>query len=276
MPIRVRPRPSPHSSPWVRKWRPWRCSHASSGSGFGFEGAATGTEPSVVPNIALAIAIIASATMVLGNLVAISQSNIKRMLGYSSIAHTGYMLVGLAAVTRVDADTGAASFDFVGLPAVLFYGFVYAFMNFGAFVVAHIVEYQTGSNSISAFRGLMQRSPLPAVAMAVFMLGLTGIPPLSGFFGKLYILQAAVESDLGWLAVLLVLTSVVSAFYYLRVIVEMFMTDPEAEAAPSGTAAVADAHTAVVAATAGATLVLGIVGGGIFTWAQTAVATGLF
>ena len=108
------------------------------------------------------------------------------------------------------------------------------------------------------------------------MLGLTGIPPLSGFFGKLYILQAAVESDLGWLAVLLVVTSVVSAFYYLRVIVEMFMTDPEAEAAPSGTAAVADAHTAVVAATAGATLVLGIVGGGIFTWAQTAVATGLF
>ena len=248
------------------------------GLGFGFEGAATGTEPSVVPNIALAIAIIASATMVLGNLVAISQSNIKRMLGYSSIAHTGYMLVGLAAVTRVDADTGIASFDFIGLPAVLFYGFVYAFMNFGAFAVAHIVEYQTGSNSISAFRGLMQRSPLPAVAMAVFMLGLTGIPPLSGFFGKLYILQAAVESDLGWLAVLLVVTSVVSAFYYLRVIVEMFMTDP-ADEDPSrtvGTTAVADAHTAVVAATAGATLVLGIVGGGIFAWAQASVAAGLF
>ena len=222
-------------------------------------------------NIAIALAVIAAATMILGNLAAIAQTDVKRLLGYSSIAHTGYMLVGLAAVSQTEETA-----TFIGIPSVLFYGFVYAFMNFGAFVVAHIVEYQTGSNSISAFRGLMQRSPLPAVAMAVFMLGLTGIPPLSGFFGKLYILQAAVESDLGWLAVLLVLTSVVSAFYYLRVIVEMFMTDPEAEAAPSGTAAVADAHTAVVAATAGATLVLGIVGGGIFTWAQTAVATGLF
>ena len=248
------------------------------GLGFGFQGPATGADPSVVLNVALAIAIIASATMIVGNLVAISQSNIKRMLGYSSIAHTGYMLVGLAAVARIETDTGFVSFDFVGLPSVLYYGFVYAFMNFGAFAVAHVVEYQTGSNEISAFRGLMQRSPVPAVAMAVFMLGLTGIPPLSGFFGKLYILQGAVEADLGWLAVLLVVTSVVSAFYYLRVIVQMFMSDPEAEAASDGSpsAVVADLHTAVIAATAGATLALGIVGGGILAWAQSSVAAGLF
>ena len=248
------------------------------GLAFGFEGTAEGSGPPVVLNIALAIAVIASVTMVVGNLVAISQSNIKRMLGYSSIAHTGYMLVGLAAVTRVEADTGVATFDFIGLPSVLFYGFVYAFMNFGAFAVAHVVEYQSNSNEISAFSGLARRSPVPAVAMAIFMLGLTGIPPLSGFFGKLYILQAAVEANLGWLAVLLVITSVVSAFYYLRVIVQMFMTEPEADEAPAtpGGAVVADAHTAVIIATAGATLALGIVGGGIFTWAQTSVATGLF
>jgi len=117
-----------------------------------------------------------------------------------------------------------------------------------------------------------------APAMAVFMLGLTGIPPLTGFFGKLYILQAAVESDLGWLAILLVVTSVVSAFYYLRVIVQMFMSDPEAEAASGDapSADVADLHTAVITATAGATLALGIVGGGILAWAQSSVAMGLF
>ncbi len=248
------------------------------GLAFGFEGTAEGSEPPVILNIAIAIAVIASVTMVVGNLVAISQSNIKRMLGYSSIAHTGYMLVGLAAVTRVEADSGIATFDFIGLPAVLFYGFVYAFMNFGAFAVVHVVEYQSGSNEISAFRGLARRSPVPAIAMAVFMLGLMGIPPLSGFFGKLYILQAAVEANLGWLAVLLVVTSVASAFYYLRVIVQMFMAEPEADEAPAATAGVvvADAHTAVITATAGATLALGIVGGGILAWAQSAVATGLF
>ena len=110
------------------------------------------------------------------------------------------------------------------------------------------------------------------------MLGLTGIPPLSGFFGKLYILQGAVEADLGWLAVLLVVTSVVSAFYYLRVIVQMFMSDPEAEAESDGSpsAVVADLHTTVITATAGATLALGIVGGGILAWAQSSVASGLF
>lgn len=247
------------------------------GLAFGFEGEAGPAEKPVVLNIALAIAVLASVTMVIGNLVAISQSNIKRMLGYSSIAHTGYMLVGLAAVTRVETDTGAVSFDFVGLPSVLFYSFVYAFMNFGAFAVAHVVEYQSDSNEISAFRGLIRRSPIPAVAMAVFMLGLTGIPPLSGFFGKLYILQAAIDSNLAWLAVVLVVTSVVSAFYYLRVIVQMFMSEPDATPeTPANSAVIADSHTAVITATAGATLALGVLGGSILAWAQVSVATGLF
>ena len=114
--------------------------------------------------------------------------------------------------------------------------------------------------------------------MAVFMLGLTGIPPLSGFFGKLYILQAAVDSNLAWLAVVLVVTSVVSAFYYLRVIVQMFMSEPDAITAKpdDNSAVIADSHTAVITATAGATLALGVVGGSILAWAQVSVATGLF
>ncbi len=226
-------------------------------------------------NIAIALAVIAAATMILGNLAAIAQSDVKRMLGYSSIAHTGYMLVGLAAVSQ----TGDAA-TFIGIPSVLFYGFVYAFMTFGAFAVAYVVETQTGSNDISAFRGLVQRAPLPAVAMAIFMLSLTGIPPLSGFLGKLYILQSAVDANFGWLAVVLVVTSVISAFYYLRVVVMMFMQDadesvPAAAGAVPASAVVADTHSAVIAAVAGATIAFGIVGGGLLTWAQSAVSTGL-
>ena len=226
-------------------------------------------------NIAIALAVIAAATMILGNLAAIAQNDVKRLLGYSSIAHTGYMLVGLAAVSQTE---GTATF--IGIPSVLFYGFVYAFMTFGAFAVAYVVETQTGSNDISAFRGLAQRSPLPAVAMAVFMLSLTGVPPLSGFLGKLYILQSAVDANFGWLAVVLVITSVVSAFYYLRVVVMMFMQDADegvaadASSVPAS-AIVADTHSAVIAATAGATVAFGIVGGGLLTWAQSAVNNGL-
>ena len=226
-------------------------------------------------NIAIALAVIAAATMILGNVAAIAQNDVKRLLGYSSIAHTGYMLVGLAAVSQTEGTT-----TFIGIPSVLFYGFVYAFMTFGAFAVAYVVETQTGSNDISAFRGLAQRAPLPAVAMAVFMLSLTGVPPLSGFLGKLYILQSAVDAEFGWLAVVLVVTSVVSAFYYLRVVVMMFMHDAD-EAVPAdagsvaASAIVADTHSAVIAAAAGATGAFGIVGGGLLTWAQSAVTNGL-
>ena len=236
----------------------------------------------VAANVAIAIAVIASATMIVGNLAAIAQTNIKRMLGYSSIAHTGYMLVGLAAT--VESGDGVT---LIGIPAVLFYGFVYAFMNFGAFAVAHVVEYQTGSTDIAAFRGLARRSLLPAVAMAVFMFALTGIPPMSGFLGKLFLIQAAADAELGWLAVILVMTSVVSAFYYLRVVVNMFMQDAapdEARAAPAVEAesssdgsvvAVADTHWAVLALAAGTTLALGIVGNGLLAWAQEAVSSAL-
>ena len=226
-------------------------------------------------NTAIVLAIIATATMIVGNLVAISQTDIKRLLGYSSIAHTGYMLVGVAA-TQQTGDTTT----FTGIPSVLFYGFVYAFMTFGAFAVAYVVENQTGSNALEAFRGLAHRAMLPAVAMAIFMLALTGVPPLSGFLGKLYILQAAVDAGLGWLAVILVATSVLSAFYYLRVVVLMFMEDPNADDtlvsdSHQATVFTADSHSAVIVIVAGATVALGILGGGLITWAQAAAGSSL-
>ena len=221
-------------------------------------------------NVAVTLAVIAAATMIVGNLVAISQTDIKRMLGYSSIAHTGYMLVGIASISQTEAAT-----TFIGIPSVLFYGFVYAFMTFGAFAVAYIAETQTGSNEISALRGMARRSPLPAIAMAIFMLSLTGVPPLSGFFGKLYLLQAAVDANLGWLAIVLVGTSVVSAFYYLRVVVAMFMQDPaDTTGTPPRTTA-ADSHVLVVTIAAALTIAFGIVGWGLLDWAQTAVSSSL-
>ena len=230
----------------------------------------TAFEP-LAANASFTLAIIAAATMIIGNLVAISQTDLKRMLGYSSIAHTGYLLVGIASISQTESVT-----TFVGIPAVLFYGFVYAFMTFGAFAVAYVAETQTGSNEISALHGMSRRAMLPAIAMAIFMLSLTGVPPLSGFVGKLYLLQAAVDANLGWLAIVLVGTSVVSAFYYLRVVVAMFMEDSVAtidDTQPKPVAA--DSHVLVITIAAGLTVLFGIVGWGLLDWAQTAVSSSL-
>jgi len=171
---------------------------------------------------ATALAGLALLTMTLGNLAALRQSSLKRMLAYSSIAHAGYLLVGVVAGT-------AKGFD-----AVLFYLFVYAFMNIGAFAIVSLLErpgfYAVQDASIHAADGLFARRPLLAVVMAVFMLSLAGIPPLAGFFGKLYLFAAAVESGWVWLAIAAVLNSVIGAYYYLRVTVGMFMAEPSAAA----------------------------------------------
>ncbi|NUQ36387.1 MAG: NADH-quinone oxidoreductase subunit N [Caldilineales bacterium] len=171
---------------------------------------------------ATALAFLSLLTMTLGNLAALRQSSLKRMLAYSSIAHAGYLLVGVVAGT-------AAGFD-----AVLFYLFAYAFMNIGAFAIASLLErpgfYAVQDAGIHAADGLFGRRPWLAVAMAMFMLSLAGIPPLAGFFGKLYLFAAAVESGWAWLAVAGVLNSVISAYYYLRVVVGMFMAEPSASA----------------------------------------------
>jgi NADH-quinone oxidoreductase subunit N len=162
---------------------------------------------------------IAVLTMTLGNVVAIAQNNVKRMLAYSSIAHAGYLIAAIAAGTPRAGS------------AVLFYLLAYAFMNLGAFAVVIALGAKGDPNElVSDYAGLGQRRPLLAGAMVLFLLSLTGIPPLVGFAGKLYIIEALVLAGSPGLAVILTLNSVVSGYYYLRLVIEMFMRDPVEEA----------------------------------------------
>jgi NADH-quinone oxidoreductase subunit N len=171
----------------------------------------------------IVIMVLAALTMTLGNLVALTQDNVKRMLAYSSIAHTGYMLVGFAAF---------AAGQIQGLEGLLYYGAAYAFMNLGAFAVIAGLQKRLGiTSNLSTFAGLVRREPRLALLMTLFLLSLTGIPPTAGFFGKFYVILAAVQAG-GWLtvlAILAVLNAAAAAFYYLRVVVYMFMRDPVGE-----------------------------------------------
>jgi NADH-quinone oxidoreductase subunit N len=165
-------------------------------------------------------AVVAAVSMTLGNLFALVQTNIKRLLGYSSIAQAGYFLVGLAAVSA--ADHGLS----LGASSVLFFLAAYAVTNLGAFIVVIVISGRTGSDQIADYAGLGRRAPLLAAALAFALVSLTGIPPTAGFIAKIYIFNAAVESDLVWLVIIAVLNSVVSAFYYLRIAGIMFLGEP--------------------------------------------------
>ena len=195
------------------------------------------------------VILLAAATMTLGNLVAISQDNVKRMLAYSSIAHTGYLLVGLAAYAGGERS---------GLAAILFYGAAYTFMNMGAFAIIAALQRRPGvSSQISTFAGLGRRDPWLGALMALFLLSLTGIPPLAGFWAKAYVILAAVQAG-GWLTALAVLAMVNAAgaaFYYLRVVVYMYMRDPVGEAEPTKPGALFRVGLAV---TGIATLIFGL------------------
>ncbi|OLC13333.1 MAG: hypothetical protein AUH29_13540 [Candidatus Rokubacteria bacterium 13_1_40CM_69_27] len=163
---------------------------------------------------------LAALTMTVGNVVAIAQSNLKRMLAYSSIAHVGYMLVGLVA--------GGAP----GAGAVLFYLLAYTFTTVGTFGVIALCE-RAGQEAVEVrdYAGLGRRHPLLALTLGLFLLSLIGIPPLAGFVGKFYLFGSAVRAGYVWLAVIAVLNSAVAAYYYLRVIVYMYMQEPEAASA---------------------------------------------
>ena len=174
--------------------------------------------------------VLAILTMTLGNLVALTQTNVKRMLAYSSIAHTGYMLVGLAAFAAGRIE---------GLEGLLYYGAAYAVMNLGAFACIAALQKRAGvTSNLDTFAGLIRREPILSILMTVFLLSLTGIPPLAGFFAKMYVILAAVQASqdgftaLGVLAVVAVLNAAAAAFYYLRVVVYMFMRESAAEQAP--------------------------------------------
>jgi NADH-quinone oxidoreductase subunit N len=207
--------------------------------------------------------VLSTLTMTLGNLVALTQDNVKRMLGYSSIAHTGYMLVGLAAY---------AAGEIQGLEGLLYYGAAYTFMNLGAFAVVAALQKRTGVTSqLDTFAGLGRKEPLLGILMALFLLSLTGIPPTAGFFAKAYVILAAVEAGgpLSLLAVIAVLNAAVAAFYYLRVIVYMYMRDPATDVP-------APRHGALVwgglAAATALTIVLGIFPNAIIEFVESAAA----
>ena len=200
--------------------------------------------------------VLAALTMFAGNLGALVQDNVKRLLAYSSIAHAGYVLVALAAVTgmKSDPDTGAIP----AYAAVLFYLASYGFVSVGAFTVLSDLGGR-GERYLKAedFAGLGTRQPFAAAMMALFLLSFLGLPITAGFFGKLYIFKAAVKSNLIWLAILMAVNSVLGAYYYLKVIIVMYMreykgTQPADSSGLSATAAM------VVTVAALITLYLGL------------------
>src|SRR5881628_4205417 len=177
--------------------------------------------PHLAPEWQVVLAIVAFASMVFGNLMAIAQTSLKRLLAYSGIAQAGYILIGVIA--------GGQN----GLAAVLFYLFAYMFMNFGAFAVITLLTAPDGDrDSFADLEGLGRRNPVLAVAMTIFMLSLAGFPPSVGFFGKLFLFTAGVSAGYTWLVVLAVLMSVVSVFYYVRVLIPIWAPSPRQDRVP--------------------------------------------
>ena len=199
--------------------------------------------------------VVSAATMTYGNLAALNQQgNLKRLLAYSGIAHAGYALMGFVVLTDD------------GLRAMLFYLTVYYLMNIGAFVVVMMVANSTGKEDLGSFRGLAWRGgAIPAVAMAVFLFSLTGLPPLAGFIGKFYLFAAVVRQELYALAIIGVLNSVLSLFYYVKIVRTMFLEQPE-----EGQGEVeVDLHNGVLLGVLTiATVVLGIFWGPLFDFAD--------
>jgi NADH-quinone oxidoreductase subunit N len=161
------------------------------------------------------IAILSVLTMTLGNLVAVWQNNLKRLLAYSSIAHAGYMLMGVVVLS----DKGIA--------AVLIYFIVYMFMNLGAFYIVMLVANKTGSEDIDSYKGLGFRAPFISVSMAIFFFSLAGLPPTAGFIGKLFLFASLLDARWVWLAIVGAINSVISLYYYVRVVRNIFLRDPE-------------------------------------------------
>jgi len=200
------------------------------------------------PGWVIVVAVLAAASMVYGNFAALAQTNYKRMLAYSSVAHAGYFLVGVAAAGVLPAYSKAAG-------SVLYYLIVYAFTTVGAFAVAAWLARDKGSDEIADLDGLARTHPVMATCLALLVLSLIGLPPLAGFFGKFYVFMDALDGSkagrltLLWVVVLGLLSSVVSAFYYLRVLRAVFLrpdNDKPLAAAPSAVSAAVGLATAVV------------------------------
>lgn len=175
------------------------------------------TETSAEPlPLQMALAIMSAITMLVGNVTAVVQSNIKRMLAYSSVAHAGYLLMGIVANTAT------------GHSAIMFYATAYLFMQLGAFVIVGLIEHTDGSGlEIDDYRGLAKRRPILAGFLALFMFSLAGIPPFAGFWGKYQLFMAAIEGGFTWLTIVAVVSSVVSVWFYLGVVAKMYFADAD-------------------------------------------------
>jgi len=205
--------------------------------------------------------VMAALTMTVGNIVALVQTNIKRMLAYSAIAHAGYLLVAMAAVVP---QAGAA---------VLYYLVGYVVANLGAFGVVTALERRGNSHDlIQDYRGLAQREPALAAAMAIFLLSFTGVPPLVGFIGKFYIFSGALQAGLVWLVVIAVLNSVMAAYYYIYIIVAMYMQEGGVQVASMS---LRPALVAAIAIGLAATILIGIYPSPYINAAATAFNSGL-
>ena len=168
------------------------------------------------------LSVLAVFSMLFGSIVAIAQTDIKRMLAYSSISHAGYILIGLAAGTPT------------GIAGVIFYLTAYTFMNLAAFGIISLIEGENDANlSIDSYAGLGSKKPVLAALLSIIMFSLAGIPPLAGFFGKYYVFIAAIKSGLTWLAIVGIISSVISVYFYLRIVVLMYFREGEQISLPA-------------------------------------------
>ena len=214
--------------------------------------------PSLDADWRLLFEVLAVVTMTVGNVAAVSQTNIKRMLAYSSIAHAGYLLMGIVAGTQR------------GFTAVLVYLAIYTFMQLGAFTVIVLLRRQdVVGDELKDFSGLHARNPFAAFAMLLFMLSLGGIPPTAGFMGKFWLFGAAMEAGYVWLAVIGVLNSAISLYYYLRIVVFMYLKNETTGSQPRATPALAFAMVLAVVVTIG----LGLYPRALFEFAEHSAQT---
>lgn len=226
------------------------------------------------------LAILAAVSMTVGNLAALAQNNIRRLLGYSAIAHAGYILVGVAAVAHA-ADPGSSSGGYLtfGPSSVLFYLVAYAAANLTAFFAILAVHSRTGSDSIEDYGGILRHFPFPAIALTVALVALIGVPPTGIFVAKIYLFLAALNSELAWLAFVGAINSVISAYYYVRVIRVMFATAESGPAAAigmggtqAGLSRMSAFNLVALALTLAATLLLGILFQAVVQAAESAVS----
>lgn len=215
--------------------------------------------PSLAADLMPVMAVLSALTMIVGNILAIAQTDIKRMLAYSSIAQAGYILMAFV-------PFGDEKVRLVSVAAGLFYLVAYTLTSFGSWGVVMALEKAEGKGlAIADYAGLAKKYPMLAASMTVFMLSLTGLPPTLGLIGKIYLFRAAIEGGVYWLAIIGVITSLISAYYYLRVIVFMYMRDGDPQIARETWLELAIGACAVL------TVLISLMPGSLFAWASQAV-----